>query len=526
MKLRPHTILIALTLLPMIPYVVILAAKGVPRFDLVADLAWMEYDTRHVFHGDTLLGLSSRFGWSHPGPLLFYAAAPFEAALGPVGLYAATCVLTGGAITTIVYALHRFASRHHAVVASFVLLVWQAAFGNVLVNPWVRTVVVLPLFAHVVLTALFMRGTAEVAILAVCLGCVAAHTHVSTLPAVAIVSAVGVASFAIARRRRPLDRRERAHVVVAALLFVLSSVPPFVEQLRGHDGNLSKLAVFFAHRSEPYKPLAAALTHGSNAGFWIVRRVLGADLPRDSAIAFGMRWDEVPLRVQPWAVVVSIARSSLMLVSIVIARRRKDFVNLALLSIALVSDALSILAIGAIVGEVQFSLLFWITAPVAVGWMGVLSTLTKELPARSALVALAIVSIGALALQTRWLARHPFAPASYPEGRATRQSVYASLRERLDRTGAAPVVHLEGAWPIAVSMILELDRDRVPLCIGERERWGFPGARGSCNHPLHVWFGDRFSPLPSEMRACVETIASAGELDLYGASGDVTKCTP
>src|SRR5439155_6106109 len=159
----------------------------------------------------------------------------------------ATSVIAAAAIAMIVGASRALAGRTHAVAALVVVVGWLAAFGNVAIDPWVRTVVVLPLLAYFVLAALFASGNSVVAAPAAFFGALAAETHVSTVPMVGAVGVAAVAAFVIgARRRGGLVVRERRHLVIAGVLLAFTFLPPIVDELApSRTGNFGKIAHFF-----------------------------------------------------------------------------------------------------------------------------------------------------------------------------------------------------------------------------------------------------------------------------------------
>jgi len=64
-----------LALLPLaVSAVFVVATKGA-TYTPTADNALIELNTRDVGHHPVLVGLVSRDGWSHPGPVLFYLLA-------------------------------------------------------------------------------------------------------------------------------------------------------------------------------------------------------------------------------------------------------------------------------------------------------------------------------------------------------------------------------------------------------------------------------------------------------------------
>ncbi len=510
---------------PIVPYLLLLLVRGVSRFDLIGDLAWMEYDTRHVWSGDTLVGLSSRFHWSHPGPFFFWIAAPFDKIFGPAGLYVATGLVSCAATSVTVGVTRALATRTHAVAALVVITCWLAAFGNVALDPWVRTVVVLPLLAYLVLTAFLAKGEARVALPTVFFGAIAGHTHVATIPTLGAAGALSLlAFFAGAIRRRGPTKRELIHLALAALLSCVTLVPPYIENRRAPagEGNLARLFYFFAHRTEPYKSIWIALRDWAMTVSWLPERIATAGLARDGAIPFAMRWDDVPSSASAIQVTIAIVHVAAMAVAAVVAFRRRDAVSFAFVACGALGELLSIMAVRAIIGDVHYSLLFPATAAACLGWMGIFSTLGRELSRRW----LSVLVLAATALQCVWVTRFPFAPASYPYDRDGREKVYRALREQSARDGRPLAIHLDGAWPVAVSMILVSDRDGAEVYIGERERWGFPGGRSATNAPnaRHVWFGDPWNPVPPTITACTTVFAEEKDITAFTSLSDVVFC--
>ena len=61
---------VALAVLPLVVSAIALVAGSTYR--PIADDAWIELQIRDIGHHAVLLGPYSRFGWFHPGPLLYY----------------------------------------------------------------------------------------------------------------------------------------------------------------------------------------------------------------------------------------------------------------------------------------------------------------------------------------------------------------------------------------------------------------------------------------------------------------------
>ena len=516
-------------MLPILPYLLLLARRGVQRFELVGDLAWIAYDTRHVWAGDTLLGLSSRFPWSHPGPLFFWIVAPFDRLFGDAGLHAAAMFVAAISSVALVVTTRVVSGRSQAIVASLVLLAWFAAFGNSAVNPWGRTVVALPLFAYVVLMAYFARGRIESVVPGAFVGAVAAQTHVSTVPTVAVIGAAAlIAYFVRARRSGGVSRRARTHLLVAGAFLAVAFLPPIIDQLRAPSrGNMTLLYEFFVQRRQPYKPLTVAVREWMMATGWLPERVFFARLPADDGVAFATRWDEVPSALTRFELYVASTHAVALAASFVVAWRRRYETILTMLFISLLGDALAIFAIRAIVGSVHYSLLLWATASTSLGWIAIFATAARAIPSsargRHAMgVALVGVAAWVTSLQGRWLSRFPLPPGTYAFNRDVRAATYATMLDKAHADNRTLVIHVTGAWTIATAFIAELDRDRAEYFVDEGARWGFPGARSAIGEPrvMHVWFRDPWASPPPAVMPCAHVLSDAPTLTILASNVD------
>ena len=63
---------IALALVPLVVSAISMAVRVGTAYRPQADQAWIELQIRDIGHFPVLLGPYSRFGWFHPGPLLYY----------------------------------------------------------------------------------------------------------------------------------------------------------------------------------------------------------------------------------------------------------------------------------------------------------------------------------------------------------------------------------------------------------------------------------------------------------------------
>jgi len=72
-----------LVLVALTPVIVVIATRAGRHYLLVQDFAVIDLGVRDVFSRDVpLVGPYSRYGWDHPGPLVYWLVAPFSAVFG------------------------------------------------------------------------------------------------------------------------------------------------------------------------------------------------------------------------------------------------------------------------------------------------------------------------------------------------------------------------------------------------------------------------------------------------------------
>lgn len=219
------------------------------------DWAIIGFDTMDVGTAHTpLVGVYSRDGWNHPGPMLFW-------------LYAVPYRLTGGRFSSMLLCA---ALVNAIAVAGMVFFAWRrgglalAAFTTLaaasvvntlglafLRDPWNPWVTVLP-FGLVVMAAWAAGEGDTIALMATAVvGAFLIQTHVGFVPLVGLLLVIAGVGFWRRRRvRRPL--------VIAGSVFALCWLPVVVDLLRGGD-NVERLASFFVTSKEATAGLSYAI---------------------------------------------------------------------------------------------------------------------------------------------------------------------------------------------------------------------------------------------------------------------------
>lgn len=517
---------------PMLPYAQKLLERPVPRFVLQGDFAGLETATRFVPAGKTLLGPYSRFGFNHPGPLYFFLSSPAYEASGrtPTGLFLGALLVSALAIVATVVAMRVFATRAHALAAAFVFVAWLAAFGDLTPVPWNPVTVALPLVAFLVLAAFVASGEARAAPAAALFAALAAQTHVSVVPTVTGVSVAALASFYVVTRRhgeaREAGRRSsRTALAIAAGVLVVTSAPFLLEQVTASEGNLTKLARFFAAAKADTPSLATAATRWMNGTSPMWPRIYEGTVASEGWELFMMGSKVVPDTLDRTATIMSVVWIGAIALAAAASHRRRDVTSFAIACAALLGAALAILSLSRVVGESMRYLLFWTTSTAVVGWMAVATSLFRAAAqvverasfrgraTASVAAGLALVACvyGATAQQRTWLATTPIVYDPIPNF----ERAYSALLARVRETGETPVLHADGAWAFALFALNELPRDGIAPAVDERQRYvlgrQFIGASEAAR-PLHVYASMTGHTQPRE--PCHEVLFEAPDLEI------------
>lgn len=171
----------------------------------VSDLALIDLRLRDVGSADTpLLGPFSRFGWSHPGPLLFWLLAPVYRVLGaePTSGLAAAALQNAAVLVAIGVVARRVGGRAFAIGFALPLAVLVASMGGQLLastwNPWIA---LLPFALFVLLAWGVSGGDRWLAPWAVGVGSYLVQSHVGYGLLVGALGAVAL-GLAVATHRR------------------------------------------------------------------------------------------------------------------------------------------------------------------------------------------------------------------------------------------------------------------------------------------------------------------------------------
>jgi hypothetical protein len=393
----PTLAIVAACLLAAGPFVVLAVRLMLgPALTWAGDQALVELGVREAGAFHRSLGVYSRFGWNHPGPLwLYLLAAPYRLLGGDGRALGAAVALSHAlcAVLIVVCAARlRSAPRPSAGVggafaATVAILVLQHAFGrSAFLSPWNPFAVLLPAMLFLLLAAGVLLGLRGWLVGAVGVATLLVQTHIGTVPLVAVVGGLALlvraaaklssdhgsepqpnsvdepAPSLLSRARTLRPPRTRFGRVQAGgwLLIVLAWLPPLVEQVSG-GGNLGHIARFVATS----RPITSWRASTSVAGQLLYRSLLSSGPGRLSL--------PLPLAGGRQVLVLGVGTG---VVLGVLGYVMREPVSRACAAVSLAGLAAGVLAAHQTVGSHDPYLLFWLAvtpAPLFVGAAGLLA---------------------------------------------------------------------------------------------------------------------------------------------------------
>jgi hypothetical protein len=210
-----------------------------------------------------LLGMSSRWGWAHPGPLLFWSLAPFYRAFGTKGVLVGVAAINLASVIGFVVVAYRRGGALGAALGGLAgLLVVHAVGLDLLIDPWNPWVAFLPFLCFGALAWSALCGDVVSLPIAVVVGSFVVQAHFGYLPLVAgllLLAAAVTAGRSMRRWQREravdpprTDRRPvyRDPLVLTGVFGIVCWAPAILQEATGHPRNLSALVSFIRHPSE------------------------------------------------------------------------------------------------------------------------------------------------------------------------------------------------------------------------------------------------------------------------------------
>lgn len=437
-----------------IPFVVaVLSLVGYhwyPSSDLALEvLRIRDVGGRHT----PLVGMQSRFDWSHPGPLLFWTLAPAYRLFGNTGLLVGAAVLNAAAVVGALFvARRRGGAPMVAIVAVLAAVLVHALGADLLIQIWNPWVPVLPFLLYVLLAWSVAEQDWVALPWLVGIGSFVVQSHVSYTPIVfglgLVAGVLGAWRSAKARRHVGPDGRIDGNgrpsagrwIAVAGIVGVLLWAAPVIQQVTGNPGNLGAIVESFRHPRDPSVGWATA--------FGVVGRELGFVGPWITGDETGPFGTVATASAIPATVLVFATAG---LGALAWRRGAHDAGRLALLAAA--ASGLSVVAVSRITGVLGSYLVRWTWVIAALVWLSVLWSLWSLLArpsAINALVTVALVTVAGLVASSAWSASSATAPGQ-------------QFSDAVARLGPRVARHLERGQRYRVTAV---DSENVPPPMG------------------------------------------------------------
>jgi len=335
---------VVLVVAPLGVAAVVTAARG---WTPVGELAQAELRMRGFWSDPPLVGSVARLQvdgrtTSHPGPLAFWLMAPLYA-LGrsAVALSTAQAVLAAAWVgAALVLAGRRGGLALQVAVGVTTLLVVRALGAEIAVQPWNPWLAVPPFLCLLVATWATLDGDDVAHPVAVLAASVVVQAHLGYLPLAVPLAAA--ATVAVAGRARTSSAARR-WVGLGLGVGVLAWLAPVVQQLTGSPGNLGELWRAYGGPGEPAAGPATAL------------RVAGGTLDLG-----GPWWIGTSVAPEQWSPGVGTAAFlGAWGAAVVVAVRRRRWVEVRLHAVLAATAALGLATTAAVRGEVHDYLVPW-----------------------------------------------------------------------------------------------------------------------------------------------------------------------
>ena len=310
-----------------------------------------------------LLGVYSRWGWNHPGPLLFYVLAPFLRLSGGDGhgLLLGALVANTAAVVGTLWVAARAGRRWLALTAVVLALLICGLDTAGLIDPWNPYTLIVPLFAAAIAAWRAALGDRVAAVVLMVAGSFAVQSHVLAGPPVAVLLGVGVVGLGLRCWRGPDRRHDRFTALIAVGVGLVLWIPPIIEQFTHSPGNLGQIIDFALHGDE------------TPVGWAVGARVVGRALSLPPTWITGGLSSE--LRPIPWALFGLLAAT-------LWAWRRRWTSELVLCVTTLLLTLAAFVGSARVTG-VAFPYLFrWVWVVGALAWLCIVAVVVAELRSR------------------------------------------------------------------------------------------------------------------------------------------------
>lgn len=347
------------------------------------DWALLELRIRDVGGDNTpLLGPYSRYGWNHPGPLMFWMLAPLYRALGADSgaMYGASALLNLVALLGVVLVARRLGGRRLLGVVAIAITLFTASAGAILADPWNPFLTLLPFALFVLAAAAVASGDFLITPVLVAAGSFVVQSHIGYAVFIVLIAVWAlVAGSVVAWRRwnpgRRLSSAQRwAAIGISAGVLLVAWAVPLAEQVTNQPGNVTEIIDYFSTTTDEPIGLTESL------------RVAGLELAPVAPWLGGNEPIERTVLVTSTSAWWAMPAVLLLFGALWVSWRRRDVATGALTATAAVAVVAGVVAMSRITGPTYFYLVrpWWVVAMivwVAIGWVAI-----RRIPLRNSTV--------------------------------------------------------------------------------------------------------------------------------------------
>jgi hypothetical protein len=472
----------------------LLVIPGTPDAFPIGDAAVIELYTLQASRGWWEYGAYSRWGWHHPGPMMFYALAVFYTAAHAnfLAIIAGAVAINVAALTATLWAVarHGSATLAVAVTASLALYLWRLPL---LGSAWNPHLVLLPLAALIVSASIAAAGRVSLLPLTIVMATFVTQTHIALLSSAAAATACALVAGLTAgltgsfTTRAAMVTAENAParasgrdrwfwLGVSMLIAFVLWLPPIVEQVTHDDGNFSKIARFFMtpNPGDPGVPFMPALRAWASALLASFRP--GLSIPGGGALAS-----------EASTPVVVLAVSSIVLLIVAGWRTSRGAVDAWFCRICALLSIVALPAIMRAQGGLGDYMVAWITmigvmnAAALAAWLftWLFTVIARRganvragwiVPVVTCTCLIAVIAHGAIGLERNRAGSN--APRPPEAVRMPGESAYGALRAFLAKARIRkPLIRVAGTWDNAATIVLKLDKRGQPVAVDDDALW-------------------------------------------------------
>ncbi len=335
----------------------------------VGDFGTLRLRTLDVGTSHTpLVGIYSRWGWNHPGPMLFMFMAPALRLTGGAGhgLLLGALTINLAAIAAVLVVARRAGAETFALVALCVVLLCRALGSGELLDPWNPYVLIIAVFAAGVTAWRAVLGDRVAAVVFVIAASFAVQSHVEVALTIVTLSIVVFCALGLRAWRGSTVEHDRRTLIAALGVGTLCWLLPIIEQFTSSTGGNLRAIISFAING-------GGDVNGWHDGARIVSWFLASPT---NWIGGDLLVPKGGISV-PWALLA-------LLIAGAVALWRRNLAGIVLCAVALLGVVTAFVACSRISGVAYPYLYRWVLAVAVVVWLGIGAVLLRELRIRFA----------------------------------------------------------------------------------------------------------------------------------------------